>query len=110
MLTETVNLVVGVPFEGKMHRAVVIRAAKTRDSFEVEAEAPGKGITYTSVASLVKAIVKFGTVDKNGEFISEIPREKVDVVLLGELYDEDLGRLYDAREYLKKKHNWQRTD
>ncbi len=109
-LTETVHLSRGVILFGKRHKTVVLRESVTMDTFEVERKCEGKGVAYCSVALLGEAIVEFGTVNDLGEFTARIPKEEIDMDLLGQLNDEDLERLYQARDYLKKKPRWLRDD
>jgi hypothetical protein len=110
MLTETVYLSEGILVEGQRHKAVVLRAPIVRDSLEIEKESEGKGVVYISLSLLSKSILKIGTTGKDGGFTQEVPREKITVDALGSMNEEDLERLQNAREYLKKKIHWQKAD
>jgi phage FluMu protein gp41 len=110
MLTEIVHLTEGIAIDGRRFKAVLLRAPMVKDSLDVEKESEHKGILYTSIALIIKSIVEVGAMDKAGTWSEKVPMEKVTVDAVGTLNEEDLERLQVARDFLKKKHTWQRTD
>ncbi|OGQ60740.1 MAG: hypothetical protein A3J24_06415 [Deltaproteobacteria bacterium RIFCSPLOWO2_02_FULL_53_8] len=94
MITEKGQLPVGLEFAGKCHRDYEIRGQKLKDSIDaLEDERARKNDAYFGVCLLAKQIVKLG----------EIPCDAITPELLGELYDEDVRELSQAKERLAKK-------
>lgn len=93
MIRVSGDLAAGIEFDGKVHKAFVLRPAIVRDSIEASKEADGKGEIVLMLALLARQI----------ESLGEIPKEKITVELLSGLYDADLGVLQKARESAEKK-------
>jgi hypothetical protein len=96
MVSEKVNLLVGVIYENKRYKQLTMRAPIVRDSIEAEEESKEKGILFLSLAMLSKMIIEFGA----------IPKESINPDLLVQLSDEDFELLQNVRGFLKKKTHW----
>jgi len=110
MLTEIVHLSEGFAIKGRRFKTAVIRAPIVADSLDVEKESERKGILYTSISLIIKSIIKVGDMDKTGNWTELVPWEEITVEAVGTLNEDDLERLQVARDFLKKKQSWQRTD
>jgi phage FluMu protein gp41 len=96
MITEKINLLSGVLFEGKKYKTLTMRSPIVKDSVEAEEEAKDRGILYLSLSLLSRMIVEFG----------DIPKDQITAGLLMQLDEEDFERLQIVRDYLKKKVHW----
>jgi phage FluMu protein gp41 len=110
MLTEKIHLLEGISIGGQRYKTVVLRAPIVKDSLEIEKETDGKGVVYISLLLLSKSIIEVGNTDASGELSAIVPKEKITVEALGTLNEEDLERMQQARDYLKKKLHWQRAN
>ncbi len=93
MIRESGELIGGIEFEGKVHKAFVLRPAIVRDSIQASKEADGKG----------EIVLMLALISCQLESLGEIPKDKITAELLGGLYDADLAIIQKARESAEKK-------
>jgi phage FluMu protein gp41 len=100
MLTEKVQLLDGLEYDGARQQQVTLRAGIVSDTMEAERKTGDRGLVFLSLAMLAEQITEFG----------KIPKEKVTADLLSGLSEADFERLLEAREVLKKKAAWSPRD
>lgn len=96
-MTETGILVVGVEYDGQVHREFELRALKVRDTVDLKdsphAERAAKNDEYHGVCLMAIRLEKLG----------EIPKKEITPELLMDMLDEDLGEIVKAEGRLKRK-------
>ncbi len=94
MITQKVTLPVGVELDGELHREVVLRPQKVRDSIEaMEDERAGKNESYLGLLMQAKQIVSFGS----------LAAERINVDLLMDLYETDMQALMEGANKLRER-------
>jgi phage FluMu protein gp41 len=97
MITEKGTLVVGVEYEGKVHKEFELRPQLVRDSVEAlegeHAERAKNNDSFFGVCLLTKQTVKIG----------DIPKEHITPVLIMSLTEIDFQIVSRAREALEKR-------
>jgi hypothetical protein len=94
MITQKVTLPVGIEIDGVLHRDVVLRPQKVRDSVEaMEDERAAKNESYLGLMMQAKQIVSFGT----------LKTEQINADLLMELFDLDMAEMMGAARKLQER-------
>lgn len=94
MITDKVTLPVGVEIDGLVHRDVVIRPGKVRDSIEaMEDERAVKNESYLGLVMQAKQIVSFGS----------LAPEKIGPELLMDMYEDDMQALMEGAAKLRER-------
>lgn len=94
MNTEKGTLTIGIEYNGRIHRDFEIRPQLVRDAIEaMEDERAQRNESYLGLLVLAKQTISIG----------DIPKEKVTVDLLMEMYDVDLAAIHAAAGRLQKR-------
>ena len=94
MITGKVMLPVGVELDGVVHRDVVLRPQKVRDSIEaMEDERAVKNESYLGLLMQAKQIVSFG----------HLQQERINADLLMDLYEVDMQALMEGAAKLRER-------
>lgn len=94
MITEKITLPVGIEKNGILHRDVVLRPQKVRDSIDaLEDERAAKNESYLGLLMQVKQIKSFGT----------LKADEVNAELLLDLYDVDMQALMEGAAKLRER-------
>ena len=94
MITEKGTLIVGVEYEGKLHKDFILRPQLVSDSVDaVEDERARSNESYLGLCVVGRQLEKLG----------DIPKEKITPELLMGMYEVDLAVISDASRRLQKK-------
>lgn len=90
MITQKGSLVIGIEYDGKIHKEFELRPQIVRDTVNAFEHPKFSNDMYAGLILLSMQILKLG----------DIPKEKITPELLLELYEEDLKILFSAKEEL----------
>ncbi len=95
MITEKGSLRIGVEYEGKKHTEFELRPQRVKDSIDVLEEDPRalRNESYFGLCVLAKQIVRLG----------EVPKERIKVGLLMDMYQVDLAVISGAAGRLQER-------
>jgi len=94
MITEKGTLIVGVEYEGKVHKDFELRPQLVKDSIDaIEDDRARKNDSYLGLCVIAKQITKLG----------DIPKDKITAELLMNMYEIDLSAISEASRRLQKR-------
>jgi phage FluMu protein gp41 len=94
MITEKGTLIIGIEYEGKIHKEFELRPQIVRDSIDAaEDDRAKRNDSYLGLCVLAKQIIKLG----------DIPKEKITAELLMNMYEVDLAVISEASRRLQKR-------
>lgn len=94
MITEKGTLIIGIEYEGKVHKEFELRPQLVKDSIDaIEDDRARKNESYLGLSVIGKQIIRLG----------DIPKEKITAEMLMNMYEVDLAVISDASRRLQKR-------